>query len=125
MAFVERKLRIMDWKTENTKVRGILLSADRRKFDDGGSSMFYTVVEQDGGIVGFPGATQLDMRLFRDDIGADVEITYLGEDTTRKVTENRSRPKLFKVLIDASTKPKEPVPPQASHSPADDDFFTN
>lgn len=120
--FVERKLRILDWKTTGAKVTGRLLQAGKIRFKDGGVGMRYKLEEHDGTIVITPGATQLDMRVKPSDVGCYVHIEYLGEDESRTMSEGRSRPKLFKYMVDESS--KQQVAQQLDDAPpiTDDDI---
>lgn len=100
MALVERKLQLIDWKTPGTKIGGFLVRANRVKFNDGGTAMRYLFQGKNGVMTSFPGATQLDLMIQRDDLGCYMEVHYKGEDTSRQMAEGRNRPKLFSVLID-------------------------
>lgn len=104
MALVERKLELLEWKQPNTNVGGFLTRADVVTFKDGGKAMRYMIEREGGSLVAFRGATQLDMLITPRDLGKFIQLTYLGEDETREMTQGRSRPKLFKLSVDNERK---------------------
>lgn len=126
MAMKERKLEIVEWKEKGKAVGGFLVSAERVKFDDGGTGMRYLVKREDGSIVAFRGAAQLDMRLNRSDLGAFIQIQYKGEDESREMSNGRNRPKLFMVGVDEERRidvgARNPTPAAAAAGITDEDI---
>jgi hypothetical protein len=113
MAYVERKLEMIAWDTKGVKLEGRLLRVEKVQYKDGVSLRY--ILEAGQHILVVPGATQLNFKLRREDIGCNVYVEYLGEDETRQVSADKNRPKLFKVMVDAASKidvaPADYVPP--------------
>ncbi len=104
MAFVERKLEVVTWDEKGKKVAGRLKGIVKLKFNDGGVGLRYNVRQNDGTMIEFLGSSNINSKLAQSDIGCNIHVEYVGEDTSRTMSDGKNRPKLFKVMVDESSR---------------------
>ncbi len=104
MAFIEREVKIVEWKEKGTKVKGRLENVESVKYSDGGVGLKYKVRTNVNETTEFLGATNLNSKLVRSDIGLMIYVEYMGEDETRQMSGDKNKPKLFKVMVDPASK---------------------
>lgn len=103
MAFIKREVIEIDWSNENKgqEVVGRLISIEVVNYKEG-PGYVYTLNNESkkGEVIRFRGATRLNMRLHKSDIGKVVAIRYNGEDKSKEMPQGMSYPKDFVVLVD-------------------------
>jgi hypothetical protein len=108
MAFTERKVIEIEWTEKGIEVAGRLVAIEVVQYKDG-PGIVYTLNSEKtkGEIIRFRGATRLNMRLHKSDIGKVVIVRYNGEDKSKEVSQGMNYPKDFFVGVDeASADPK-------------------
>lgn len=101
----ERVVKEEKFEVKGTVISGRLLSANRVKYQDGGSNIEYLIRSAANGhptIV--RGTSDINRKLFRGDVGCLIEITYVGTDESTAV-DGRNAKKIFRVSVDEETKP--------------------
>jgi hypothetical protein len=102
MAFTERKVIEIDWSTENKgmEVMGRLVSVETVQYKDGPGLVYTVKGSKPGEVIRFRGATRLNQRLHKTDIGKVINVRYNGEDKTKETKPGLNPPKDFIVLVD-------------------------
>lgn len=102
MAFTERKVVEVDWNAENKgkEVMGRLVSVETIQYNDGPGLVYTVKGSKAGEVIRFRGATRLNQRLHKSDIGKVIAVRYNGEDKTKETKPGMNPPKDFIVLVD-------------------------
>jgi hypothetical protein len=111
MAFTERVIVEIEWNDESKgkDIVGRLLGIEIIKYKDGAGRVYVLDSERKGGeVIRFRGATRLDFRIHRSDVGKVICVRYNGEDKSKEVAPGMNYPKDFSVGVD-----EDSVDPQA------------
>jgi hypothetical protein len=102
MAFTERKVIEIDWSKENKgmEVQGRLVSVETIQYTDGPGLVYTVKGSKPGEVIRFRGATRLNQRLHKSDIGKVIAVRYNGEDKTKEMKPGMNPPKDFIVMVD-------------------------
>lgn len=102
MAFTERKVVEIEWNAENKgkEVMGRLIAVETVQYKDGPGLVYTVKGSKAGEVIRFKGATRLNQRLHRQDIGKVVVVRYNGEDQTKETKIGMNFPKDFTVAVD-------------------------
>jgi hypothetical protein len=102
MAFTERQVIEIDWSKENKgmEVQGRLVSVETIQYTDGPGLVYTVKGSKPGEVIRFRGATRLNQRLHKSDIGKVIVVRYNGEDKTKEMKPGMNPPKDFIVMVD-------------------------
>ena len=100
MAFIERKVVEIDWSTKGEEVMGRLVSVETVQYKDGPGLVYTVKGSKPGEVIRFRGATRLNQRLHKSDIGKVIVVRYNGEDTSKETKIGMNPPKDFVVAVD-------------------------
>jgi hypothetical protein len=103
MAFTERKVIEIEWNNDNkgTEIVGRLLDVEVVQYKDGPGLVFTLNSEKARGeIIRFRGATRLNTKLHKSDVGKVISVRYNGEDKSKGVSPGMNYPKDFTVAVD-------------------------
>jgi hypothetical protein len=103
MAFIERKVIDIEWNKDNEGVEfvGRLVAVEVVQYKDGPGLVFTLIDEKTPGqIIRFRGATRLNARLHKSDVGKVIRVRYNGEDKTKELSPGMNYPKDFTVAVD-------------------------
>jgi hypothetical protein len=102
MGFIERVVVDVEF-TSDTKgitVMGRLLNIEVVKYKDGPGLVYTMMGPHLGEVLRFKGATRLNQKLHRTDVGKLVSVRYEGEDQSKPLGLGMSYPKKFVVAVD-------------------------
>jgi hypothetical protein len=103
MAFIERKVIEIDWSKENEglEIMGRLVAIETLQYRDGPGLVYVLDSEKrKGEVIRFRGATRLNQRIHKNDIGKVIIVRYKGEDKSKEVPPGMNFPKDFTVGVD-------------------------
>ena len=104
MAFTERKVVEIEWNNDNKGIEfmGRLVAVEEVRYKDGPGLSFYDQRREDARVKSFRfrGATRLNAKLHKSDVGKLVSVRYNGEDKSKEVSPGMNYPKDFTVSVD-------------------------
>lgn len=102
MAFTERVVVEIEWNKENEKkeVMGRLVAVEVVQYKDGPGIVYTVMGNRAGEVIRFKGATRLNQKLHRSDVGKVIAVRYNGEDKSKEVKIGMNFPKDFTVGVD-------------------------
>jgi len=108
MAFVERVVTEIEWNAENKgrEVTGVLVSVETVQYIDGPGIIYTVKGAKPGEVIRFKGATRLNQRIHKTDVGKKIAIRYNGEDKSKEMKPGMNAPKDFIVLVDEAPESK-------------------
>ena len=106
MAFTERKVIEIEWNDDNKGIEfvGRLVAVEVVQYKDG-PGLVFTVnsLKTPGEVFRFRGATRLNTKLHKGDVGKVISVRYKGEDKSKEVSPGMNYPKDFTVAVDENS----------------------